>query len=149
MNGTIRNNLQWNLNQNTKLFCQQISFENIFCKMITIVSQPQCVKHCHMKRFRMSFHPGDHYWNYYPGAQSLNQVSATHLKKSTGARSSNELQRLHYMTGYQDSSPNNARIILWMRPANKRWRYIVTSSLIGWAHTMAARRPVLFITPII
>ena len=25
--------------------------------------------------------------------------------------------------------------ILCMRPANERWRYIVTSSLIGWAHT--------------
>ena len=25
-------------------------------------------------------------------------------------------------------------IILCMRPANERWRYIVTSSLIGWAH---------------
>ena len=28
-----------------------------------------------------------------------------------------------------------AGIILWMRPANERRRYIVTSSLIGWAHT--------------
>ena len=26
-------------------------------------------------------------------------------------------------------------IILCMRPANERWRYIVTPSLIGWAHT--------------
>ena len=26
-------------------------------------------------------------------------------------------------------------IILWMRPANERWRYNVTSSLIGWVHT--------------
>ena len=25
--------------------------------------------------------------------------------------------------------------ILWMRPANERRRYVVTSSLIGWAHT--------------
>ena len=25
-------------------------------------------------------------------------------------------------------------IILWMRPANERRRYIVTSALIGWAH---------------
>ena len=25
--------------------------------------------------------------------------------------------------------------ILWMPPANERWRYISTSSLIGWAHT--------------
>ena len=28
----------------------------------------------------------------------------------------------------------SAVIILWMRPANERRRYIVTSSLIGWAH---------------
>ena len=27
-----------------------------------------------------------------------------------------------------------SRIILCMRSANERWRYIVTSSLIGWAH---------------
>ena len=26
-------------------------------------------------------------------------------------------------------------IILFMRPGNERWRYIVTQSLIGWAHT--------------
>ena len=25
--------------------------------------------------------------------------------------------------------------ILCMHPANERWRYIVTPSLIGWAHT--------------
>ena len=29
----------------------------------------------------------------------------------------------------------NPAIILWLCPANERWRYIVTSSLIGWAHT--------------
>ena len=29
----------------------------------------------------------------------------------------------------------NAGIILWMCPANERWRYHVTSSLIGWAHS--------------
>ena len=28
-----------------------------------------------------------------------------------------------------------AGIILCMRPANERWRYIVTSFLIDWAHT--------------
>ena len=28
-----------------------------------------------------------------------------------------------------------AMIILCMRPANERWRYTVTPSLIGWAHT--------------
>ena len=29
----------------------------------------------------------------------------------------------------------DAGIILWMRPANERWRYTVPSSFIGWAHT--------------
>ena len=29
----------------------------------------------------------------------------------------------------------SARIILCMRPVNQRWRYIITPSLIGWAHT--------------
>ena len=28
-----------------------------------------------------------------------------------------------------------AGIILWMRPANERQLYIVTSPLVGWAHT--------------
>ena len=28
-----------------------------------------------------------------------------------------------------------AWIILWMRPANERWCYTATPSLIGWAHT--------------
>ena len=31
--------------------------------------------------------------------------------------------------------PQHSNIILWMRPANERRRYIVTSPLIGWAHT--------------
>ena len=30
---------------------------------------------------------------------------------------------------------SSSGIILWMHPANERWRYIVTSSLIGWVHT--------------
>ena len=31
--------------------------------------------------------------------------------------------------------PNSAGIILYMHPTNERWRYDVTSSLIGWAHS--------------
>ena len=34
------------------------------------------------------------------------------------------------------SATNATGIILWMRPANERRRYIVTSSLIGWAHNV-------------
>ena len=33
------------------------------------------------------------------------------------------------------SVSTEAGIILYMRPANERWRYTVTLSLIGWAHT--------------
>ena len=29
----------------------------------------------------------------------------------------------------------NPRIVLWMHPVNERWCYILTLSLIGWAHT--------------
>ena len=64
-------------------------------------------------------HPGGNQWNNYPGAPSLNQVTATHLKirhpciSSTGAWLSNELQRLHYITGYQDNSPSKAWLTTW------------------------------------
>ena len=33
---------------------------------------------------------------------------------------------------------HKAGITLWMCPANERWRYNVTSSLIGWAHAQNA-----------
>ena len=36
------------------------------------------------------------------------------------------------------SDPIYAGIIVCMCPANERWRYTVTSSLIGWAHTQNA-----------
>ena len=36
---------------------------------------------------------------------------------------------------HHSGSQKAAGIILWMRPANERQRYIVTSSLIGWAYT--------------
>ena len=47
-------------------------------------------------------YPGGHYWVYHPGA-----LSVFISEVSMGARSSNELQRLDYMTGYQDSDWNN------------------------------------------
>ena len=59
----------------------------------------------------MTCHPGIHYCDYYPGALSFSDNTATHLKmghqqmKSAGARSSNELQRLDCMTGYQIVAP--------------------------------------------
>ena len=54
------------------------------------------------------YNPGGHYWNYSSGALSLSQITATHLKiKSTGARSSSELQRPDHITGDQERSPQN------------------------------------------
>ena len=41
-----------------------------------------------------------------------------------------------FVKGAPDSKRGSwARITLWMRPANERRRYIVTLSLIGWAHS--------------
>ena len=52
---------------------------------------------------------------------------------STGAWYSNELQILDSLTGYQNTCSTG--ITLYMRPANERRRYNVTSSLIGWVHS--------------
>ena len=44
VNLTLRNNkLQWNLNQNSHIFIQENSFENIACEMAAILSWPHCV----------------------------------------------------------------------------------------------------------
>ena len=51
-------------------------------------------------------HPGGHYWDHFSGYLFLSHVTATHFEMehtqilSTSARSSNELQRLGYETGY-------------------------------------------------
>ena len=37
------NNLQWNSNQNTKVFIHENAFENVVYEMAAILSQPQCV----------------------------------------------------------------------------------------------------------
>ena len=34
--------LQWNLNQDTNIFCQKNVFQNIFCKMVAILFRPHC-----------------------------------------------------------------------------------------------------------
>ena len=67
-----------------------------------------------------------------------------------GTQSSNKCSDLTSITGYQDRSSCigcQARcpigwckmcipgIILCLGSANERWRYLITSSLIGWAHT--------------
>ena len=41
--GPLRKKLQWNLNRNSYIFIQEIAFENIVCKMVAILSQPQCI----------------------------------------------------------------------------------------------------------
>ena len=37
------NKLQWNLNQISNIFVQEIAFENVVCKMASILSRPQWV----------------------------------------------------------------------------------------------------------
>ena len=43
INWILRNTLQWNFNQNTKHFVHKTASENIVCKMVSILSRPQCV----------------------------------------------------------------------------------------------------------
>ena len=40
---TLRNKLQWNINQNSYIFIQEIAFENVVWKIAAILSRPQCV----------------------------------------------------------------------------------------------------------
>ena len=44
VNWTLRNKLQWNLNQNSYLFIQGNAFKNIGRKLAAILSRPQCAK---------------------------------------------------------------------------------------------------------
>ena len=44
VNLTLRNKLQWNPNQNTKLFIRENASENIICKMATILCREKLVK---------------------------------------------------------------------------------------------------------
>ena len=42
VNWTLRNKLQWNLNQNSCVFIHENAFENVVWKMAAILSRPQC-----------------------------------------------------------------------------------------------------------
>ena len=44
VNWTLRNKIQWNLNQNTKLFIHENAFENDFCEMEAIFSRGRWLK---------------------------------------------------------------------------------------------------------
>ena len=44
VNWTRGNKFQWNFNQNQHIFNKRNAFENIVCKMASILSWPQCVK---------------------------------------------------------------------------------------------------------
>ena len=68
VNCTLRNKLQWNHNQNTKLFIQENAFENGVCKMSAILFRPQCVNlrlhytaTCHVCPFYIRIHTS--WWN--------------------------------------------------------------------------------------
>ena len=43
VNWTLRNELQWNFNQNSYIFIQENAFENVVWKTVAILSRPQCV----------------------------------------------------------------------------------------------------------
>ena len=44
VNWTLGNKLQCNLNKNLYIFIHENAFENVICKMVSILSRPQCVK---------------------------------------------------------------------------------------------------------
>ena len=44
VNWTLRNKLQWNINQNSYIFIQENAFERVISEMSAILSQPSCVK---------------------------------------------------------------------------------------------------------
>ena len=50
------NQIQWNLNQNTKLFIHENAFENVIWKMVAISSRPQWAKHILILRSTSFFH---------------------------------------------------------------------------------------------
>ena len=43
VNWTVRNKLHWNFNRNSNIFIQEIAFENVVCKMASILYRPQWV----------------------------------------------------------------------------------------------------------
>ena len=43
INWTLKNIIQWNFNKNTMIFVQENEMENILCKILAILSWPQCV----------------------------------------------------------------------------------------------------------
>ena len=43
VNWNLGNKFQWNDNQNSYIFIQENAFENVVCKMVAILSQPQYV----------------------------------------------------------------------------------------------------------
>ena len=45
INWTFRNKPERNFNQKSKIFIETNAFENGVCEMVSILSQPQCVKH--------------------------------------------------------------------------------------------------------
>ena len=48
VNWNLRNNLQWNINQNSYIFIQENAFENVVRKLAAILSLSQCVRYAQM-----------------------------------------------------------------------------------------------------
>ena len=107
------------LNELTHWRCSSLALNHQYFLLFDVLLLIFSVKFCwwHFERlYNGACWLGGHYWNYYPGALSLSQVITTYLKirhlqmKSTGAWSSNELQWLDYMTGYQDIRGSHSRL---------------------------------------
>ena len=43
VNSNLRNKVKWNPKQNSCIFIQESTFENVVCEMASILSRPQCV----------------------------------------------------------------------------------------------------------
>ena len=66
VNWTFRNKLQWNFNRNSNIYIQEIAFENVVCKMASILSRPQWVKHSRLVSHLPSWVSGLNQTGYQP-----------------------------------------------------------------------------------
>ena len=56
VNLTHRNKLKWNVYQNSYIFIEDDTFENVACEMLSISSQLQCVKYQYLQVFGCNFY---------------------------------------------------------------------------------------------
>ena len=84
VNYTLRKKHQRNVNQNTKLSIHENAFENIVCKIMAILSQPQCVNKSFPSYWRHNDHEGVS--NHQPHGCLLNRLFRRRSKKTSKLR---------------------------------------------------------------